>query len=363
MELSAEKLAVLQIARTPGIGPLTYKKIVAKAGSAQHVVESWQKFGGDKPLASADAIHRELETLEKNRGWYVVAGDAGYPHALSHIVDAPIVLCGLGDKAWLNHKHIALVGNRNASAAGLAWTRTLSSELVANGLGIVSGLARGIDSAAHRGALDAHGGTVAVVGSGVNHVYPPENASLREEIIAHGCVVSEHPWGMPPIASFFARRNRIIAGLSLGVVVSEAGRESGSLITAKCALEYGREVWAVPGSPGDPRAGGPNWLLKQGATLIEGAADILATLPAEAAAKPRTTQIDMFNLNEEKIAHEELTAPMKEGLATLLGRNAVSIDELVRQSGKSESSVMSELVELEIMGGAIREPDGRWRSS
>jgi DNA processing protein len=362
MELSAEKLAVLQIARTPGIGPINYKKIVAKAGSAQHVVAEWKFFGGDKPLATADAIRRELETLEKNNGWHVVIGDVDYPHALSHIADAPIVLCGLGDKAWLGQKQIALVGNRNASAAGLTWTRTLAGELATNGLCITSGLARGIDSAAHRGALDAHGGTVAVVGSGVNHVYPPENAKLREEIIEHGCVVSEHAWGMPPIASFFARRNRIIAGLSLGVAVSEAGRESGSLITAKCALEYGRDVWAVPGSPSDPRAGGPNWLLKQGATLIEGAADILSTLPAEAAAQPRTTQIDMFSI-EKKMMQEELTAPIKEGLATLLGRNAVSIDELVRQSGKNESSVMSELVELEIMGQAIREPDGRWRSN
>ncbi|HEX2858880.1 MAG TPA: DNA-processing protein DprA [Alphaproteobacteria bacterium] len=367
MNLSAERLAVLRIARSGGVGPVTYKKIVSKSGTPLHAVLEWKKFAGEKILATEESVLRELETLEKNNGWCVCVGDENYPRAFEHLPDAPVVLCGLGDASWLNTRQVAVVGNRNASAAGLQWTRELASTLVANGLTITSGLARGIDSAAHRGALDAHGGTVAVVAGGVNHIYPPENDKLRAEIIEHGCVVSEQPWGMVPVASFFPRRNRIIAGLSLGLVVSEASRESGSLISAKCALEYGREVWAVPGSPTDPRAGGPNWLLKQGATLIENAADILQTVPRDflppAQNHSRNHSLPLFGVDEEEAAAEELAPTPAGGLAGMLGRTGVTVDVLVRQSGKPEAAILGELVELELMGHAVREADGTWRTA
>jgi DNA processing protein len=363
MDLSAERLAILRLARSPGIGPVTYKKIVGRTGSADEAVLMWEKISGGKPLASADGVRREMDALHAQGGWCVMHGDADYPHALAMLPDAPLVLSGLGDRTWLDARQVAVVGNRNASASGLQWSRALAAALATHGLTVTSGLARGIDTAAHRGALDAHGGTVAVVGGGVDHVYPRENEKLREEIIAHGCLVSEQPFGMAPMASLFARRNRVIAGLSLGVVVSEGARTSASLITARYALDYNREVWAVPGSPDDPRAGGTNWLLKQGAILIENAEDVVATLPQDLRARAvREPQLPLLEADDAVVEAEE-QLPVGEGIGALLGRVAVTVDELVRQSGLGESAALRDLVELELMGTAVREADGRWRKS
>jgi DNA processing protein len=214
--------------------------------------------------------------------------------------------------------------------------------------------------------------TVAVVAGGVDHIYPPENAKLRERIMAQGCVLSEQPLGMQPLASLFPQRNRIIAGLSVGVVVSEATRHSGSLITAECALNYGREIWAVPGSPAEVRSGGPNWLLKNGATLIESAADVLNQMPRSAAPYVQRfrAQPNLFpeerdrapdDLLQQEEGMDEAVQPALTRLFALLSTTPVTFDGLVRQTGLSEAEANGLLTELELEGQAVREADGRWR--
>ncbi|NBX85922.1 MAG: DNA-protecting protein DprA [Proteobacteria bacterium] len=371
---TAESLAKLRLARSSGMGSITLRKLMQRYETASHVLARWSEFA--KPsmvLCTEDAAQRELEKLRAAGGWMVVWGEEGYPAALQELPDAPIVLSGLGDAQFLSARQVAMVGNRAASAAGLAWSKTLASDLAKAGVVVTSGLARGIDSVAHEGALSANGGTVAVVAGGVDHIYPPENANLRQRIIAHGCVVSEQPFGMVPLAQFFPRRNRIIAGLSVGVVVSEASRHSGSLITAECALGYGRDVWAVPGSPSDARAGGPNWLLKNGAHLVESAADILAHLPAKPApfvprVQQQKIQPDLFaNADEadDVFAGDEgeidgIEPSLRQKVFGLLGAVSVSFDTLVRMSGVDEAALNGVLIELELDGHASRAADGGW---
>lgn len=368
----AELLAKLRIIRSAGIGPATYKKLLRRHGSAQGAIAEWHAYRGKAPaLCDEQTVLREMENLVRAHATLLVWGDENYPPQLAELPDAPIALSVLGDAKTLHGRHVAIVGNRNASAAGMGWSKALAQELARAGVGVASGLARGIDTAAHDGALSANGVTVAVVAGGVDHVYPPENAKLRSAIIEHGCVVSEQAWGMAPTASLFPRRNRIIAGLSVGVAVSEATRHSGSLITAECALNYGREVWAVPGSPTDARSGGPNWLLKNGATLIEGAADILAGLPERAAPyvaayKKHSAQQGLF----EAVESDSAPLPTLEGNLSdvqrvfgLLGAVPATFDELVRQSGVNETTLNGLLIEMELDGHAVREADGRWRRS
>lgn len=368
--ISAEMLAKIRIARSANVGPVSYRQMMLRHGSAQNAIKHWDEVAKkNQPLCGEDMVRRELDKLFAAGGWMVVWGEEGYPAQLADLPDPPIVLSGLGDKNVLHTRSVAIVGNRNASANGIAWCRTLAEDFAKANVTVVSGLARGIDTAAHEGSLSAGGMTVAVVAGGVDHIYPPENAKLRERIMQHGCVVSEQAFGMVPTASLFPRRNRIIAGLSVGVVVSEATRHSGSLITAECALNYGREVWAVPGSPGDLRSGGPNWLLKNGAALIENAADVLVQMPGKPApfVKRAVAQPSLFNDDEpdamDEIVREEEDA-VKSGeqkIFALLGRVAVTFDELVRQSGLNEAETSGVLTELELMGHAVREADGRWR--
>lgn len=366
--LTSERLARVRIARTAGVGPVTFARALAKFGSAAEACGNWPEGRGKiGPLRSEDEIRREIDILYKSGGTLLVLGDADYPAQLAALPDAPVVLSVLGDASHLAKRQVAIVGNRSASAAGLAWSKQLAGDLARAGVGVTSGLARGIDTAAHSGALEAGGVTIAVVAGGVDHVYPPENAGLREAIMRNGCVVSEQAWGMAPTASLFPRRNRIIAGLSVGVAVSEATRHSGSLITAECALNYGREVWAVPGSPGDPRSGGPNWLLKQGATLIEGAADILDGLPqAPAPYVPHAAQRDLFEAGTEAVVDEDEVIDVGnvtpvQRVFGLLGRVPVAFDELVRQAAMDEAGLNALLIEMELDGHAVREADGRWR--
>lgn len=370
---SAEWLAKLRLARTSGIGPVSFRKLMRMRASACDIVADWDNLGPKLPkLAAEDSVMRELDTLHKHGGILVLHGDATYPKFLTELPDAPLVLSVLGNPNALHARQVAIVGNRNASAAGMSWSKQFAHDLARAGVAVTSGLARGIDTAAHEGALAAKGVTIAVVAGGVDHIYPPENSKLREAIMAHGCVVSEQAWGMNPTASLFPRRNRIIAGLSIGVAVSEATRHSGSLITAECALEYNREVWAVPGSPGDPRSGGPNWLLKNGATLIENAADILADLPATPAPyAPKTFQQNLFANREDDAplvgtvdslpsSPDDASTPLQ-SIFGLLSSVGISFDDLLRQSGLNESGLSGVLVELELDGHAVREGDGRWR--
>lgn len=370
---SPEWLAKLRLARTSGIGPVSFRKLMRLRENACDIVADWDSLGMKLPkLAAADSVMRELDKLHKNSGTLLLHGDENYPKFLTELPDAPLVLSVLGDPALLHARQVAIVGNRNASAAGMSWSKQMANDLARAHVAVTSGLARGIDTAAHEGALAANGVTIAVVAGGVDHIYPPENSKLREAIIAHGCVVSEQAWGMTPTASLFPRRNRIIAGLSIGVAVSEATRHSGSLITAECALEYNREVWAVPGSPADPRSGGPNWLLKNGATLIENAADILCDLPSSPAPyAPKVAQTNLFDAPNEETpiiatVAPDTTSPQSslsptQNVFGLLSGVGINFDELVRQSGLDEAGLSGVLIELELDGHAVREADGRWR--
>lgn len=372
---SAENLAILRLARTAGIGPATYRKLLARHGNALAILAAAPAFLRDgQALFSADDAARELEKLHTHNGRMIILGSPEYPSQLGELPDAPLVLSVLGDVKFLHTRQLAMVGNRSASGSGMAWSEALAHTLAARGVTITSGLARGIDTAAHTGALQAHGATVAVVAGGVDHIYPPENKNLRARIIEHGAVVSEQAWGMAPTAQLFPRRNRVIAGLSVGIVVSEATLHSGSLITAQHALEYGREVYAVPGSPSDPRASGPNWLLKNGATLIENADDILASLPERAApfVLPRTSvQRDLFSapaassaspiIVDDEAAHAPENATPRQRIYGLLSHNPLDGDTLARQGDVSETDLNILLTDLELDGLAVREADGRWR--
>ena len=372
MSINAENLAKLRLIRTSSVGNIAVRRLLLRYATAVNALANcgeWQK--PSMVLATPQQLETEMSKLQNANGWLVFWGDDDYPAALRDLPDAPITISGIGQQVALHARQVAMVGNRAASAAGVQWSRGVAEDLARAGVGITSGLARGIDTAAHEGALAGGGPTVAVVAGGVDHIYPPENAKLRERIIEQGCVISEQPFGMTPTANLFPQRNRIIAGLSLGVVVSEATRHSGSLITAEFALNYGREVWAVPGTPAEARSAGPNWLLKNGATLIENAADILQQLPQSAApfvqrfrAQPNLFPEEETRAPDDLLATEEPDAqaqPARTRLFALLGSAPVTFDVLLRQTGLSEAEANALLVELELDGHAARDADGRWR--
>ncbi len=368
---------MLRLARTNGLGAVSIKRLLLRYANAENALQNFSHWA--KPsmvLATTEAVLQEMEKLYALGGWVVCMTDSDYPSALRDLPDAPIVLSGLGVRGVLNQRQVGMVGNRAASSAGLSWSRTAAQALAHAGVVVTSGLARGVDTAVHEGALSGARTetpcTVAVVAGGVDHIYPPENAKLRQRIIEQGCVISEQPLGMQPIANLFPQRNRIIAGLSVGVIVSEAPRHSGSLITADYALNYGREVWAVPGNPTEARSGGPNWLLKNGATLIESAADVLAQLPGSAApfvqrfrAQPNLFPEERSRESDDLLQLEEGTEsesqPARTRLFALLSTTPTTFDVLVRQTSLSEAETSALLVELELEGHAAREADGRWR--
>ena len=284
----------LRLAHAEGVGPVAWRRLLGRYGSAARALEALPglaKTGGrsEAPrVPSAAEACRELEGLRALGGRLLVLGQPGYPAILALLDDAPPVLSAIGEVATLSERAVALVGGRNASANGQRMAATLAEELAAAGLVIVSGLARGIDTAAHTGALRG-GRTVAAVAGGLDQPYPPEHADLQRRVAEGGAVVTEAPLGTVPQARHFPRRNRLIAGLGLGVVVIEAAPRSGSLITARLAQEAGRELFAVPGSPLDPRARGSNDLIRQGAHLTETASDVLDNLPDHRSPKHRQT--------------------------------------------------------------------------
>ena len=263
----------------------------------------------------------------------------------------------LGNGAMLSRDMVAVVGARNASALGRKFAAELAAGLGSAGLVVVSGLARGIDTAAHKGSLAA--GTVAVLAGGVDDIYPPDNAGLYAEIQEAGAIVSEMPTGQKPQAQHFPRRNRIIAGLSRGVVVVEAAEGSGSLITARLALEQGREVFAVPGSPHDPRAKGTNRLLREGATLVEGADDVLDALRPLLSGTFREVSQDMFAWQGDGADDFEDGERLRRTVMELLGAAPVPIDEIIRQSGAPPGDVLCIIMELGLAGRVHREAGGR----
>jgi len=315
------------------------------------------RSGGIAVCSRADA-QRELAALDTAGGRLVAWGEPDYPPALAVIDDAPPLLSVVGDPRLLQRRAIAVVGARNASANGRRFARDIASELGRNGFLVVSGLARGIDAAAHQGALET--GTLAVVAGGIDVVYPEENRPLHEAIAEHGVIVAELPVGTEPQARHFPRRNRIISGISLGVLVVEAALRSGSLITARFALEQGREVFAVPGSPLDPRARGANDLIRGGATLVEGVEDVLNALGGQLSdprrpAFTRPVAQPLTDGNDTENQTDTARAKVLEGL----GPSPVLVDELVRQCQLSPAIVATILLELELAGRLERQPGNR----
>ncbi len=279
---SKERVSWLRLIRTEGVGPVTFRELLARFGSADGALDALPEIARRgrrvRPLRipSAAAAERELAQIERFGARYLGLVEPDYPLALAAIDDAPPLLMLAGNEHLLTRPCIALVGARNASLNGRKLADSLSRELAQEGFLVVSGMARGIDTAAHIGALEA--ATAAVLAGGLDVIYPPENEALHEDLRSRGLLIGELPLGTEPQARHFPRRNRIISGLSLGVVVIEAAMRSGSLITARFANEQGREVMAVPGSPLDPRARGCNDLLRQGATLVESGEDVVRAI-------------------------------------------------------------------------------------
>lgn len=347
--------ARLRLLRTSGIGPVTYRQLIARFGTAEAAIEALpmlaRRGGGAAPRTpDAAQIEREQATVVRLGARHLFIDDPEYPPLLAEIENAPPALIVRGDPALLGRACVALVGARNASAAACRFARQLGHDLAPDAT-VVSGLARGIDTAAHVGAMPA---TIGVIASGIDVAYPPENATLQESIAERGLLVAEQPPGTEPHARHFPYRNRIIAGLSLGTVVVEAVPRSGSLITARLAGEMGREVMAVPGSPLDPRAQGGNLLIRDGATLVQSAADILDQIrPIDARAV--RAPADRFDAAPPADASDL----DRRTVTALLGPVPVAVDELVRQSGCTPAAVQTVLLELELAGRVERHAGAR----
>lgn len=345
-----QRLDWLRLIRSDHVGPRTFRVLIKHYGGARAALSALPELarrGGAKGpprIPSREDAERELKAARALGVRFVALGEPDYPRRLQMIDDAPPLLAVRGNFSVLSLPAVALVGARNASAAGMRFAERLARDLGTGGFAIVSGLARGIDAAAHRASLAT--GTIAVLAGGHDYIYPREHTELAEAILAQGSLVSEMPLGHEPRARDFPRRNRLISGLCAGVVVVEAAKRSGSLITARCALEQGREVFAVPGSPLDPRAEGANDLIKQGATLVTDAADVIAVLhpilggPVELRAEEP----------EAPAPGVEAAAAERARIIGLLGPTPVPIDDLVRLSGSSPAIVRVVLLELELAG-------------
>ncbi|QPF82231.1 DNA-protecting protein DprA [Bradyrhizobium genosp. L] len=353
----AERLNRLRLIRSDNVGPRTFASLLRHFGSAAAALErlpDLARRGGASAsgrICSAAEAAAELAACERSGVSLVAPEEAHYPSRLATIDDAPPLLGIRGARDALARPMIAIVGSRNASGAGLKFAGQLARDLGDAGFVVISGLARGIDGAAHRASLA--GGTVAVLAGGHDKIYPPEHADLLAALLDQGAAISEMPLGHVPRARDFPRRNRLISGASLGVVIVEAAQRSGSLITARMAGEQGREVFAVPGSPIDPRAAGTNDLIKQGATLVTEAADIIS------AVTPIMERPLMLPLREDDEPLDFSTgAPGRNRVIDLLGPSPISIDDLIRMSDLSPAVVRAVLLELELAGRLERHGGG-----
>jgi DNA processing protein len=356
-----QRLDWLRLIRSENIGPRTFRTLLNHYGGARAAIEALPDLArrggatGPAHIYPRDRAEREIKAARALDVVFVALGEPEYPPCLQAIYDAPPLIAVRGNLAALAAPMVAIVGARNASAAGAKFAERLARELGAAGFGIVSGLARGIDAAAHRASVGT--GTVAILAGGHDRIYPPEHADLLHAILAEGAAISEMPLGWEPRARDFPRRNRLISGLSLGVVVVEAAKRSGSLITARLALEQGREVFAVPGSPLDPRTEGTNGLLKQGATLVTEAADIIPVL------RPILGQVPDLPVEEPETTERvssgaEPGADERMRIISLLGPTPVAIDDLIRLGNSSPAAVRIILLELEIAGRIERHGGG-----
>jgi DNA processing protein len=355
-----QRLNWLRLIRTPNVGPASFRSLVNRFGSAEAALEVLPELtisGGASRTVRIPAIaeiEAEMQAARRVGARFVCIGEPDYPSLLKQMDHPPPVLAMKGIGAVFTVPAVAIVGARNASLAGIKMARLLANELGREGYGIVSGLARGIDTAAHQSSLLT--GTVAVLAGGLDQPYPPENAGLIDEIVERGAVISEMPFGWQPRAQDFPRRNRLVAGASLGLVVVEAAERSGSLISARLATEMGRLVFAVPGSPLDPRARGTNAIIKDGATLVTETADILNALT------PLIGTRFVPNIPVEEPPEFSTTAPPgdreRQRVVETLGQAPVNIDEIIRHTGLHPAQVAMILLELDLAGRLERHAGG-----
>lgn len=352
-----EAFARIRLLRSPNIGPVSYRQLLARFGSAEAAIEALpdlaQRGGSAYVAARPEIIAEEISQVRRARAKYLFHDQPGYPRLLAEAAGAPPILTWRGDFSIAERPCVAIVGARNASAAAVKLARDFSAALSAAGFTVVSGLARGIDGAAHWGALPA---TVGVIASGIDVTYPPEHAELQERVAKEGLLLAEQPPGTEPLARHFPSRNRIIAGLAAGTLVVEAAPKSGSLITARLAAESGREVMAIPGSPLEGRATGCNQLIRDGAVLVQTPDDVIELMTGFDGS-PRSTFRE--STPAYVFADDELVDPEPADVTALLTSAPVSVDELIRQSGTSASAVQMALLELEIAGRLTRHAGGR----
>ncbi|WP_309229193.1 DNA-processing protein DprA [Novosphingobium sp. NBM11] len=355
-----EAFARIRLLRTPHIGPASYFHLLRRYGSAVAALEAVPELaargGGRVVPTPEERISAEIARVRQLGARYLFHDSPAYPALLAALDSPPPILTVRGDDALLRRPSVAIVGARNASAGAVKLARDFGAALAQAGCAVISGLARGIDAAAHRGALAAMadgGGTVGVIASGIDIAYPPENAALQDEVAEKGLLIAEMPPGTEPLARHFPHRNRIIAGLATGTLVVEAAPKSGSLITARLAGEAGREVMAIPGSPLDSRSHGCNQLIRDGAVLVQSPEDVLELL-RDFGGAPRSLLREP-EASAPSFPEEEAPADIE----ALLGAAPVAVDELVRQSGASPGAVQMALIELEIAGRLVRHAAGR----
>jgi len=361
-----DKLAWLALRGIPGVGPVLFHRLVQVCGSpAQVLAAPLKELGAVRGVSAAlaqailafrawDRVEADLSRLEAFGAEVLTLEDPGYPVRLQEIPFPPPLIFVKGKITPEDSLAVALVGTRGASYYGLKTCRRLARELARRGLTVVSGLARGIDTAAHQGALEGGGRTLAVLGCGLDVVYPPENRELYRQIQEQGALITEYPLGTAPEPQNFPRRNRLISGLALGVLVVEAGVKSGAHITAQCALEQGREVLAVPGPIDSPTSRGPHRLIQQGAKLVQEVEDILAELPREAAPVQPSAGAPPEVSPQRRPVHFRVDDP----LLPFLGSEPLQLEELVQASHLPAPEVMSRLTLLELQG-LVRELPGK----
>lgn len=352
----------LRLIRTDTVGPVAFDHLLSLYGTAAAALDALPglaRRGGAKALRipSKAEVEREIEATRRAGARFLVKGEAAYPRLLAAIEAAPPLITVRGHAQLGARPAAAMVGARNASAAGQRMAREIAAEIGRLGMVVVSGLARGIDGVAHMATLES--GTIAVVAGGIDVVYPPEHADLQARIAEAGLVVAEMPVGTQPQARHFPRRNRLISGLALGVVVVEAAIKSGSLITARFALEQGREVMAVPGSPLDPRARGTNDLIRQGARLVESGAEVVDILRPMAEAPLAEPTGGDFAHRPPSPPEDGDVARHRTRIIELLSPTPVTVDELLRQAELTPSVLFTILLELELAGRLLRHAGGR----
>ncbi len=351
-----ERIAWARLARTPRVGPITFQGLIARFRTASAALEALPRISNLNP-PTPERVEAELGAVEALGARLIASCEPDYPPLLAQLDAPPPLLAVRGRADLLKRPSIAIVGSREGSAAALMFAERLAADLGAAGFTIVSGLACGVDGAAHKGSLAT--GTAAVLAGGLDQPYPPQNLKLHDMICEHGAVVSEAPLGSVARARDFPRRNSVISGLSRAVVVIEAATRSGSLITARAAADQGREVMAAPGSPLDPRARGSNALIKQGATLIEGAADVIAALGDCA---PPLRPLSAGPLFDEH-ASDPPPAGLAKKIAALLSPTPVHVNDLARLLQAPLGAVAAALTELELNGQAASLPGGYAASS